>query len=66
MVSDDVAASADWITGSTVRAEDTSVAVEAGEVISAAAVGLLARTIKNIVWLVGSVHHVTPEESGAD
>lgn len=66
MVGDDVAASADGVAGCAVGAEDACVAVEAGEVLGAAAVGLLVCAVEDVVGLVGGVHYVSPEEGGAD
>jgi hypothetical protein len=66
MVSDSVSTSADWVTGSAVGAEDWGVAVEESEVLRGTGVLLLVGTVKNVVGLVGSVHNVTPEESGSN
>jgi hypothetical protein len=66
VVGNGVSAGADWVAGCAVGTEDGRVTVETGEVIGLAAVGLLAGAVEHVVGLVGSVHDITPEESGTN
>jgi hypothetical protein len=66
MVGDVATTSADWVTGSAVGAEDTSVAVEQSKVLSGTGVLLLVRAVEDVVGLVGGVHHITPDKSGGN
>jgi hypothetical protein len=63
---DIVAVGADWVSLSAVRAEDRCVLVEARKGVGAAAVLLQTSTVEDVVWLVGLVHDIAPEESSSN
>jgi hypothetical protein len=66
VISNDVAASTYWVTGSAVRAEDAGIAVKQGEGVGWARVGLLGGAVEDVVGLIGGVKNVTPEECGTN
>lgn len=66
MVGDDTATGADWVSSCAVRAEDRRVAIKTCEVLGTTGVLLLVSAVKDVVWLVGSVHNVTPEKGSSN
>jgi hypothetical protein len=66
VVSDDVAAGTHGVAGGAVGAEDTGVAVKAGEVVGGTGVGLEGSAREGVVGLVGGVQDIAPEESSTD
>jgi hypothetical protein len=66
VLADIVAVSANWVSLSAVRAQDRCVAVQACEGVGAAAVLLQTRAVEDVVWLVGYMHDIAPEESSSN
>jgi hypothetical protein len=66
VLADIVALGADWVSLSAVRAEDGCVAVQARERVGAAAALLQTGAVEDVVWLVGLVHDIAPEESSSN
>jgi hypothetical protein len=66
VVGNGASAGANWVASCAVGAENRCITVETGKVFGLAAVGLLACAVKYVVGLVGSVHNITPEESGTN
>ena len=66
MLSNILATSAHWVTGSAVGTKDRRVTVEVLKDLASARSRLLGGAIENVVALVGSVTWVTPKESGRD
>jgi len=66
VLADIVAVGADWVTLGAVRAQDGCVAVQARERVGAAAALLQTGAVKDVVWLVGLVHNIAPEQSSSN
>jgi len=63
---DVVAVGADGVALGAVRAQDVRVAVQALEGVGATAVLLEIGAIEDVVWLVGPVHDIAPDESSSN
>ena len=66
MLSYYITASANGVASSAVGAEDRGVAAEERKALAGAGSGLLVGAVKNVPGLVGSVHDITPKESGGN